>query len=103
MNLSAKSIEACARAAHEVNRAYCIAIGDDSQSTWEHAPKWQRDMITTIGQKIDGALLGQDEGGALFVGTKKMVPYASLPPAQRAKDALFLAVVRATAEALRAS
>lgn len=30
-----------ARVAHEVNRAYCQAIGDNSQPTWEGAPDWQ--------------------------------------------------------------
>jgi hypothetical protein len=35
-------IEACARGAHEVNRAYCFAIGDTSQVAWESAPEWQR-------------------------------------------------------------
>jgi hypothetical protein len=30
MNYDAKKADACARAAHEVNRAYCLALGD----TW---------------------------------------------------------------------
>ena len=34
-----KKIEACARAAHEANRAYCIAIGDTSQPSWDDAPE----------------------------------------------------------------
>lgn len=35
--------EQIARVAHEVNRAYCKALGDDSQEVWELAPQWQRD------------------------------------------------------------
>ena len=31
-------IEACARAAHEANRAYCLALGDTSQPSWDDAP-----------------------------------------------------------------
>lgn len=37
------TIEQIARVAHEVNRAYCEAIGDDSQTPWEDAPDWQRE------------------------------------------------------------
>lgn len=36
-------VEACARAAHEANRAYCLALGDTSQLPWEEALGWQRD------------------------------------------------------------
>ena len=31
-----------ARVCHEVNKAYCKALGDNSQPTWEDAPEWQR-------------------------------------------------------------
>lgn len=41
--MNAATLEACARAAHEANRAYCVALGDDSQASWEDAPVWQRD------------------------------------------------------------
>lgn len=37
------NIEQIARVCHEVNRAYCQALGDDSQPAWEDAPQWQRD------------------------------------------------------------
>lgn len=111
-------IEACARAAHEANRAYCIALGDASQPPWEQAPDWQRASAMA---SVSGALMGNTpeqshEGwmrqkladGWTYGPTKDpakkehpcMVSYAELPPEQRAKDALFLAVVRATATAL---
>ena len=35
-------MDSIARVCHEVNRAYCQALGDDSQPTWEEAPEWQR-------------------------------------------------------------
>ena len=35
-------IERIARVCHEVNRAYCQALGDMSQPTWADAPEWQR-------------------------------------------------------------
>jgi hypothetical protein len=34
--------EEIARVAHEINRAYCLGIGDPSHLAWEEAPEWQR-------------------------------------------------------------
>ncbi|ACY85898.1 hypothetical protein ETAE_3065 [Edwardsiella piscicida] len=31
-----------ARKCHELNRAYCKALGDSSQLPWESAPEWVR-------------------------------------------------------------
>lgn len=111
-------IEACARAAHEANRAYCIAIGDTSQPSWEEAPRWQR---ASARMGIKGALAGNTpeqsheswlaekrRTGWVYGATKDperkehpcMVPYADLPPEQRAKDKLYLAVVRTMFDAL---
>ncbi|HEY8213281.1 MAG TPA: hypothetical protein VIG36_04015, partial [Methylocystis sp.] len=36
------NIEEIARVAHEINRAYCAALGDLSQPAWEDAPDWQK-------------------------------------------------------------
>lgn len=106
-------IEACARAAHEVNRAYCLALGDDSQPSWEDAPDWQRESAI---KGVEGALNGNTpeqshEGwlnekrntgwryGPVKDTVKKthpcFLPYDQLPPEQRMKDTLYLAVVRA--------
>lgn len=111
-------LEACARAAHEVNRAYCLALGDASQPPWEDAPEWQR--VSAV-KGVAGALAGNTpeqshEGwleekratgwkyGPVKDPEKKehpcFVPYAELPPAQRHKDALFVTTVRAVAAAL---
>lgn len=113
-----EDIEACARAAHEVNRAYCIAIGDDSQPSWENAPEWQK---TSARNGIAGALLGNTPsqshdswlaekaatgwsyGPVKDPATKQhpcFVPYDKLPPEQRAKDGLYVATVRAVGQAL---
>lgn len=37
------NVDAIAKRAHEVNRAYCASIGDHSQPAWEDAPQWQKD------------------------------------------------------------
>ena len=36
------SIEMIAEVCHEANRAYCEAMGDNSQVDWGSAPEWQR-------------------------------------------------------------
>ncbi len=114
-------LEACARTAHEANRAYCIAIGDLSQPAWEDAPEWQRSSAkngvigalagNTPEQSHDGWLAEKAAAGWKFGPVKDpekkehpcFVPYAELPPAQRGKDAIFVAVVRAMHEALEAA
>lgn len=113
-------IEACARAAHEANRSYCIAIGDNSQPSWEDAPEWQK---SSARNGVAGALNGNTPeqsheswmaeklaNGWKYGAVKNpdakehpcMVPYAELPPSQRAKDALFLVVVGGVAASLSA-
>lgn len=37
------NIEQIAKTCHEVNRAYCNALGDTSQPPWADAPPWQKD------------------------------------------------------------
>ena len=113
-----KRVEACARAAHEANRAYCIAIGDTSQPAWDDAPEWQK---TSARNGVVGALAGNTpeqshEGwlaekratGWKFGPVKDpekrehpcFVPYTDLPQAQRRKDSIFVTVVRAVGAAL---
>jgi hypothetical protein len=108
------NIEQIARVCHEVNRAYCAAIGDDTQVAWEDAPQWQRDSA------IDGVQFtlerpyappsaahenwllvkyadGWKYGPVKNPDTKEhpcCVPYDELPLEQRTKDYLFQAVVR---------
>lgn len=105
-----------AMVAHEVNRAYCAAIGDDSQVPWNEAPFWQRDSATAgVKVALDGATPEQLHGswsaqkiadGWVYGPVKDakakthpcLVPYAELPKEQQIKDALYGAVVRAVAE-----
>lgn len=108
-------VEQIAKLCHEVNRAYCQHLGDDSQAAWEHAPSWQKESAvagvaaivanpeTTPEQSHQGWLRHKEADGWTFGPVKDaslkqhpcMVPYAELPPEQRLKDALFGAVVRA--------
>lgn len=103
-----------ARLAHEVNRAYCEALGDTSQPAWEDAPDWQKESAmlgvelhlsgdhgpeasheSWMAQKLaDGWKYGPEKNP----DTKEhhcMVPFNELPPEQQAKDFLFRGVVHA--------
>ena len=115
MNPFEEIVRRAAEAAHEVNRTYCHAIGDDSQVPWAEAPRWQQDsaclgveMIrtnpdTTPEQSHEGWLNLKRKDGWVYGPVKDagqrehpcMVPYSELPPRQRAKDTIFGAVVRA--------
>jgi hypothetical protein len=111
-------LEACARGAHEMNRAYCLALGDTSQPSWEEAPDWQK---TSARNGVHGAISGNtpEQSHESWLAEKKadgwkygpvknpetkehpcFVPYEHLPSGQKAKDALFVATVRAMATAL---
>ena len=99
---------------HNVNKAYCTAIGDLSQPEWELAPDWQRQSaIAGVKAHIDSGLtmLPDDSHLSWFEAKKNdgwvygpvkdpatkqhpcMVPYAELPAEQKAKDYLFREVV----------
>ncbi len=113
-----EAIEACARAAHEVNRAYCIALGDASQPTWDSAPDWQKSSArngvagaingNTPEQSHESWLKEKVATGWKYGAVKNpeakehpcFVPYAELPPAQKLKDRLFITTVTEMAIAL---
>ena len=107
--------EQIARVAHEVNRAYCQALGDNSQPAWEDAPQWQRDSAL-LGVKLHienpGASpsasheswMAQKVAEGWVYGPEKkpelkqhhcIVPFADLPVGQQAKDFIFRGVVHA--------
>lgn len=114
--------ERIAKACHEVNRAYCAALGDHSQPSWEDAPAWQRSSaikgvlhaMANPGAKpsdsheswlAEKRADGWTYGPVKDPGAKQhpcFVPYDQLPPEQKAKDYLFLAVVRELAPVTRA-
>lgn len=105
--------EQIAKVAHEVNRAYCLALGDTSQVAWEDAPQWQRDSaINGVNFHLANPTAGPDHShnewlkekqeagwkyGPVKDAEKKehpcFVPYEELPVEQQAKDYLFRAVV----------
>ena len=107
--------EQIARVCHEVNRAYCQALGDNSQPTWEIAPQWQRDSAmlgvklhidnpTAGAQASHESWLAQKVAEGWVYGPEKrpdlkqhhcMVPFDELPREQQAKDYIFRGVVHA--------
>jgi len=104
-----------AKACHEVNRAYCASIGDNSQAAWNDAPDWQKESaingVLFHLRNPDAGPSGSHENwlrekeatgwkhGAVKDAEKKehpcMVPYDRLPKEQQAKDALFVSVIHA--------
>ena len=107
-----------ARIAHEVNRAYCRALGDHSQSPWREAPQWQKDSAingvkfllanpaATPEKMHDNWMRQKKDDGWTYSTVKNadkkehpcMVPYDQLPKEQQVKDHLFHAVVKSMAE-----
>ncbi len=103
-----------ARVCHEVNKAYCEALGDMSQPAWKDVPPWQRESarmgadlhmsgdfgpeashISWMKQKLED---GWKYGPVKDADKKEhpcMVPFADLPVEQKAKDYIFRAVVHA--------
>lgn len=98
-----------AQTAHELNKAYCESIGDNSQPSWEDAPEWQKSSAIN-GVKFhlenpdaspsashDSWLKQKEEEGWTFGLIKDpekkrhpcFVPYDQLPVEQRSKDYIF--------------
>lgn len=102
-----------ARVCHEVNRAYCEALGDRSQVAWEDAPQWQRDSAIRgvelhrrdpeAGPEMSHVSWSEEKVadgwvcGPIKSAVKKthpcLVPFDQLPVEQQAKDYIFRAVV----------
>jgi hypothetical protein len=109
-----KQMDAIAKVCHEVNRAYCQSLGDDSQPAWADAPEWQRSSarmgvdlhtmgdfgpesshISWMKQKLDD---GWKYGPVKDPEKKEhpcIVPFANLPREQQSKDFIFRSVVHA--------
>lgn len=110
--------ESIAKVAHEINRAYCAALGDLSQPAWGQAPDWQRSSaIKGVEFHISNPNAGPDHSHNAWLAEKQatgwtygpvkdperkehpcFVPYDQLPVEQKAKDYLFRAVVHQLAE-----
>jgi len=101
--------ESIAKMCHELNRAYCEAIGDDSQMPWAEAEQRQRDSAVTgvafvlanpdadNSASHDNWLAEKLATGWVYGPVKDTtakthpccVPYEDLPVEQQVKDALF--------------
>lgn len=109
------TIESIARACHEANKALCESVGDTSQKHWEAAEQWQRDSaVAGVKFRIDNPSAKDSaqhdawcedkvKAGWVYGPVKDpvakthpcLVDFDALPPEQKAKDALFIAVVNA--------
>lgn len=99
--------------AHEINRAYCMALGDLSHPSWEDAPEWQQQSVlagvdmhlakpdATPEQSHASWLEHKLADGWVFGEVKDeqtkthpcCLPYDELPAEQKAKDYIFRAAV----------
>jgi len=102
-----------ARVAHEINKAYCDSIGDNSQPVWDEAPEWQwgsavngvifhlKNPDASPSASHDSWLKQKEEEGWKYGPVKNpdtkehpcYVPYDQLPVEQRSKDYLFKQVI----------
>lgn len=105
-----------AKICHEVNRAYCQSINDDSQVSWDKCPDWQKSSAVkgvefhkanpnATPEDSHKSWLAEKYSNGWVYGMEKdevekthpcMVPYEYLHPEQQAKDALFMAVIEAS-------
>jgi hypothetical protein len=104
-----------ARVAHQVNKAYCEALGDSSQLNWSDAPEWQhRSAVLGVNLHINDPHAGPQASHESWMAEKIaegwvygkvkdpenkqhpcIVPFDQLPVAQQAKDHIFRGVVHA--------
>lgn len=105
-----------AKICHEVNRAYCSSIMDDSQVSWEECPDWQKSSAINgvefhkanpgatpedshrswLAEKYANGWVYGIEKDAVAKTHPCCVPYEDLHPEQQTKDALFMAVIEAS-------
>jgi len=106
------NVEKIARVAHEVNREYCLILGEKALS-WEDAPPNQKKSVIAgvvilmgdtgrTSEQMHESWLEYKEAEGWKYGPVKdegkkehpcMVPYGDLPLEQQLKDALFRSIV----------
>jgi hypothetical protein len=107
--------EQIARVCHEANRAYCQALGDNSQLPWGESPEWQRtSCLNGVKFRLANQAAGPEASHENWMAEKLadgwvygpekdakakthpcLVPFSELPVEQQAKDHIFGAIVRA--------
>lgn len=112
-NIDSSFYPVIANKCHEINRIYCMALGDYSQVPWSEAPDWQRQSalkgVEFVLNNPDAgpeenhnSWLKQKEADGWVYGETKdenlkthpcMVPFNELPLEQQIKDKLFKASV----------
>lgn len=110
--------EDIARVCHQINRAYCQALGDFSQLAWDDAPCWQQSSaMLGVELHLKNPQAGVEASHTSWMAQKLnegwvygpvkdanakthpcIVPFEQLPREQQAKDFLFRAVVHELAE-----
>jgi len=108
------SFDQIAKTCHNVNKAYCESMGDDSQPTWGDAPDWQKESaVNGVKFHMENPDAGpaashenwyaEKEADGWKYGEVKdpekkehpcFVAYDELPKEQQLKDSLFIAVVK---------
>lgn len=107
------NVEDIARVCHQVNKSFCISIGDNSQLDWENTYPWARESAVngvkfhlenpeaTPENSHESWMKEKIESGWVYGDVKDvekkthpcLLPYSELPLEQRAKDYLFKSVV----------
>jgi hypothetical protein len=105
--------EQIAQVAHEINRAYCAALGDHSQAHWEDAPEWQRkSAVNGVEFHLSNPNAGPSASHESWMKEKEAdgwkygpvkdadkkehpcyLPYEELPTDQKAKDYIFRQII----------
>ena len=111
--IKAALIPDTAKMCHDVNRAFCQALGDYSQPTWADAPQWQKDSaIAGVKFHLENPNAGPEASHENWLRQKEldgwvygevkdaerkqhpcMVPFDDLPREQQAKDFIFRQIV----------
>lgn len=110
--------EYLARICHEANRAICVNAVDNTQVPWDEVEDWQRQSVldgvryvlnnteTTPQDIHENWMNGKLEQGWKYGEVKDaqnkthpcLVPFDELPPHEKFKDSVFVAIIKAHLE-----